>query len=157
MATTYALPSDFDVVSRRVNQRPSSFRHVVHLLPLGVGQLRFDEPFTQVNDDLEPGWHTTGSVYTRRGPRFARATRVDVELRAWSTRACELRIRPVSRRLPMWSKRRQRRYFDHAHHSADQLVRWLDAAVRRHDVTVALTRRRFADQRPVTGVLQHVR
>jgi hypothetical protein len=36
-------------------------------------------------------------------------------------------------------------------------VRWLDAAVRRHDVTMALTHRRFADQRPVTGVLQHVR
>src|SRR5262245_29144196 len=137
MATTYALPADFDVVSRRVNQRSSSFQHVLHLLPLGVGQLRFDAPFTAITDDVEPGWHTAGRLYGR-GMRFTRATRVDVELRAWSERACELRIRPASRRLPMWSKRRQRRYFDHAHHSADQLVRWLDAAVRRHDVTVAL-------------------
>ena len=131
MSTTYALPCDYDVVSRRVNQRSSSFRHVLHLLPLGIGQLRIDGPFTPTGDDIE--------------------------LRAWSQRATELRLRPVSRRLPAWSKRRQRRYFEHAHHSADQLVRWLDAAVRRHDVTVALTRRRFADQRPVTGVMQHVR
>jgi hypothetical protein len=156
MSTTYALPSDFDVVSRRVNQRSSSFQHVLHLLPLGVGQLRIDGPFTPIGDDVEPGWRAAGRLYCR-GLGFARSTRVDIELRAWSQRASELRLRPASRRLPTWSKRRQRRYFEHAHQSADQLVRWLDAAVRRHDVTVALTRRRFADQRPVTGVLQHVR
>ena len=156
MSTTYALPCDYDVVSRRVNQRSSSFRHVLHLLPLGIGQLRIDGPFTPTGDDIEPGWRTTGRLYCRE-LGFARATRVDIELRAWSQRATELRLRPVSRRLPAWSKRRQRRYFERAHHSADQLVRWLDAAVRRHDVTVALTRRRFADQRPVTGVMQHVR
>jgi hypothetical protein len=154
MATTYALPCDFDVVSRRVNQRSSSFQYVLHLLPLGVGQLRFDEPFAPISDDDEPGWHATGRVH---GSGLRRSTGVDIEVRAWSNRVSELRIRPISRRLPMWSKRRQRRYFEHAHHSADQLVRWLDAAVRRHDVTVALNRRRFADQRPVTGVLQHVR
>jgi hypothetical protein len=156
MATTHALPCDFDVVARRVNQRSSAFQHVLHLLPLGVGQLRIDELFAPLTDDVEPGWHVTGRMYGH-GFRLARYTAVDIELRAWSPRATELRIRPVSRRLPMWTKRRQRRYFEDAHHSADQLVRWLDAAVRRHDVTVALTRRRFADQRPATGVLQHVR
>ncbi len=155
MPTTYALPCDYDVVSRRVDQRPSSFQYVLHLLPLVVGGLHIDEAFVPIGDRVQPGWRARGRVHGHR-LRWVRSTRVDIELRAWSQHGGELRLRPVSRRLPMWTTRRQRHYFEHAHRSADQLARWLEAAVRRHDVTVALARRRFADQRPGTGVLQHV-
>jgi hypothetical protein len=81
------------------------------------------------------------------GRRLANYTRVEIEVSAWSSGASELRLRPVTCRAPSWGKRRQRRYFRIAHRSADEMVRWLDAAVRRRETTVVLEHRSVVDRR----------
>jgi hypothetical protein len=134
-----ALPYDYDVVSRRVNQRASSLSHVVRLLPRGVGQLRLDRPFAWTGGDNIPSWCARGRLYAE-GAAMTRYTRVQIELAAWSPEASELRIRPVTRRVPTWGRRRQRRYFRLAHSSVDDLVRVLDGAVRRHEALTTLER-----------------
>jgi hypothetical protein len=148
------LPYDYDVVSRRVNQRLPSLRHALHLLPLDIGQLRIDQPFT--GEDKFSCWSTTGRLYGH-GARLARYTRVTIELGAWSQHASELRLRPKTTRLAMWGPRRQGRYFRLAHDAADELVRSLDAAVRRYDATVTLSRRSIPDQRTAATPLQWIR
>jgi hypothetical protein len=134
-----ALPYDFDVVTRLVNQRASSLQQIVGRMPPGEGHLRFHRPFIAAIDAGCPSWHATGRLYGS-GLRLARYTRVNIELTAWSDHATELRVRPVTRRLPTWGKRRQRRYFQLAHRTADDLVRSLESAVHRHDALVSVGR-----------------
>ena len=138
------LPYDYDVVTRRINQPLSSLRNVVSDVPARIGALALDAPFAD-NRRRDTTWHTTGRLYGE-GTRLMRYTRVDVELIGWSEHSSELRVRPATRRVPVWGQRRQRRYFRLAHHVADDLAQWLDAAVRRHDAAAAL-RRSFRDRR----------
>ena len=58
---------------------------------------------------------------TPRAERRLGRFHVIVEVAEWSDEACELRVRPVSRRIGRWSSRRQRRYFGLAHAAADAL------------------------------------
>jgi hypothetical protein len=60
-----------------------------------------------------PGLHPT---------RFAR---VAVDLTPWSESTWELSVRPVSRQVGAWGRRRRRRYFTLAHRAADQLAQLL--------------------------------
>jgi hypothetical protein len=140
------LPADYEVVTRRLNRRSVLLGKVVSSVPYALGSLRFDEPFTAGGDTTCPRWYATGRLYGT-GPRLHKYTRVEVELSAWSKVACELRLRPMTRRVPCWGKRRQRRYFRNAHRSADEMVRWFDAAVRRKETTILLEQRSVVDRR----------
>ena len=145
MSLTHALPYDYDVVTRRVNQRAASLRNALLHMPLCVGSLSIDEPFAMSGDIAKPSWHARGRLYGR-GLRIARYTRVEIEVHAWSQFASELRLRPVTRRVVNWGKHRQRRYFRTAHYVADDLVRSIDNAARRRDAETMLRQRRFVDQ-----------
>ncbi len=145
MSLTHALPYDYDVVTRRVNQRAASLRNALLHLPFCVGSLYIDEPFAMSGDITKPSWHARGRLYGR-GLRIVRYTRVEIEVHAWSQFASELRLRPVTRRVVNWGSRRQRRYFRAAHYVADDLVRSIDNAARRRDAETMLNQRRFVDQ-----------
>ena len=129
MTDRQPFPPDYEVVTRRVNRRTSSLPRALDGLPLRVGSLCFDRPFVCRGDDAALVWRTTGLLYGR-GLRVAQYTVVVVEIDAWSQHASELRLRPMTRRLPTWGKRRQRRYFRAAHDTADEFVRLLDARSR---------------------------
>jgi len=145
MTGTRIVPYDYDVVIRRINRGAAALREVVDVVDSCCAHLRVDEPFTE-HAGYTPGWHTTGRLYGR-GFRFARYTRVHIELTAWATYATELRISPVTRGLPAWGKRRQQRYFDAARTAADAIVHALDLAVVQHQVA---TSRAFTVIPPVT-------
>ena len=145
MSLTHALPYDYDVVTRRVNQRAASLRNVLLHVPFCVGSLYIDEPFAMSGDLAKPSWHARGRLYGR-GLRIVRYTRVEIEVHAWSQYATELRLRPVSRRAVNWGKRRQCLYFRTAHSVADDLVRSIENAARRRDAETMLRQRRFVDQ-----------
>jgi hypothetical protein len=72
------------------------------------------------------------------GLHAARFARVDVDLSPWSDGTWELSVRPVSRQLSAWGRRRRNRYFTLAHLAADQLARLLvdpcDPRGDRHDL-----------------------
>ena len=112
MSLTHALPYDYDVVTRRVNQRAASLRNVLLHVPFCVGSLYIDEPFAMSGDLAKPSWHARGRLYGR-GLRIVRYTRVEIEVHAWSQYATELRLRPVTRRVVNWGKRRQCLVFPH--------------------------------------------
>jgi hypothetical protein len=141
-----ALPADYEVVTRRINRRSASLGKVVASVPDALGNLRFDEPFVASGDTTCRRWHTTGRLYGT-GLRIHNYTRVEIEMSAWSKGACELRLRPVTRRVPSWGKRRQRHYFRNAHRSADEMVGWLDGAARRQETTILLEHRSVVDRR----------
>jgi len=61
------------------------------------------------------------------GPRLARFTRIDIEVRAASCDSAEVRLLPRSRHIHRWAARRQRRYFQLAHAAADRLEQVLSA------------------------------
>ena len=52
-----------------------------------------------------------GPVVPAPGIRIVRFTRVNLEVTAWSEHTTEVRLRPVTRRIPNWGRQRQRRYF----------------------------------------------
>jgi len=141
------LPFGYDVVARRIDRSTAAIGRVIGVVPPRVGALRFDEPFTRRAADRTDGYHARARL-SHPGARLARSTRVDIKLTAWSAPVSELRLVPAKRRLARWGRRRQRRYFEQAHRTVDELARWLEAALRRDDVIVVLTRRSFADQRP---------
>jgi hypothetical protein len=145
MSLTHALPYDYDVVTRRVNQRAASLRNALLQVPLCLGSLVIVEPFAMSGDLMKPSWHTRGRLYGR-GLRIVRYTRVEIEVHAWSPFASELRLRPLTRRVVNWGSRRQRRYFRTAHYVADGLVRSIENAARRRDAETMLRERRFVDQ-----------
>ena len=145
MSLTHALPYDYDVVTRRVNQRAASLRNVLLHVPFCVGSLYIDEPFAMSGDLAKPSWHARGRLYGR-GLRIVRYTRVEIEVHAWSQYATELRLRPVSRRAVNWGKRRQCLDFRTADSVADDLVRSIENAARRRDAETMLRQRRFVDQ-----------
>ena len=145
MSLTHALPYDYDVVTRRVNQRAASLRNALLHQPFCVGSLYIDEPFAMSGDLAKPSWHARGRLYGR-GLRLVRYTRVEIEVHAWSQFATELRLRPVTRRVVNWGKRRQCLYFRAAHSVADDLVRSIENAARRRDAETMLRERRFVDQ-----------
>jgi hypothetical protein len=59
------------------------------------------------------------------GLHVARFARVAVDLSPWSDGTWELSVRPRSRQVPAWGRRRRHRYFTLAHAAADQLARLL--------------------------------
>jgi hypothetical protein len=140
------LPHDYDVVARRVNRRSALLANVAKQLPLVMGQLHLDGPLVSTGDRALPSWEAAGRLYGVRS-YLRKSTRVEIELSAWSPRSSELRLRPVTRRVASWGRRRQRRYFRFAHRSADEVARWLDAAVRRSEVTIVLEERSVASRR----------
>jgi hypothetical protein len=153
---TRALPHDYDVVARRINRQSALLANVAEQLPLVMGQLHLDRPLVSTGDRALPSWETTGRLHGVG--RFVRkSTRVEIELSAWSPRSSELRLRPATRRVASWGRRRQRRYFRFAHRSVDEVARWLDAAVRRSEVTIVLEERSVAVPRLGDGVWPLVR
>jgi hypothetical protein len=84
------------------------------------GRLTVSAPLRRTGGS-HPTWHGRGRLHGR-GPRIARSTPVELELRAWSATSVELRLRPTSRAPWRWGRRRARRYFDLAHLAADQLA-----------------------------------
>jgi hypothetical protein len=131
------LPYDFDVVTRRCNQRVSSVGPALASVPPVVGELCFTEAFRAFGDERFPGWRASGRLYGS-DLRLVRYTRVHIEVNGWSEQSCEVRVRPVTRRIANWGKRRRHRYYRLAHDAADELVRAIDLAVRRHVATIAL-------------------
>jgi hypothetical protein len=108
-------PFERHVVVRRIDQ-PLATLHVPEVDTFGP--LRLTGPFTRAVSITE-GWAAPGRI--GRVP-------VDVELDEWSDRVAELRIVPRSRHVDLWTKRRQRRYFDDAHRAATALACVLAAA-----------------------------
>jgi hypothetical protein len=141
MTAPHRLPYDFDVVSRRVNRSAASLPRTVEVSTAAGACLRFDGPFVAASRDVAV-WRTTGRVYSE-GRRVMRYTRVHVEISAWSHRATELRMRPMTRRIPNWGQRRQQRYFQTAHRMIDDLARALDAVIVRHDAIARQSERRL--------------
>jgi hypothetical protein len=119
--------ADADVVARRVRLAPSCAADVLDALPADVAALEFDAPFTAMGGATVPGWRTTGRIHM--GGFAGRSTKVDVECNGWSTDSIELRVRPVTRRVARWGRRRQRHYFELAHRSIDELVRCMTGLV----------------------------
>lgn len=112
----------FEVVARRVNLPPAVLQSLLDRAR--VDGLDLDGPFRVHDTWPEPSWRATGRL---RDPK----ARVVIDVEAWSDSACELRVRPVSRRVGAWSGRRQRRFFDAAHWAADDLLHaWTAAAPR---------------------------
>jgi hypothetical protein len=142
-----AVPPEYETVTRRINRSLSSLAQVVESVAATVRPLRVELPFATA-PGTPPVLRTTGRLYGR-GPRVARYTRVDVELSAWSHGATELRIRPVTRRVPAWSRRRQRRYFDVAHRTVDELARTLDRTALRNEIATGIYRRMHLATTPV--------
>jgi hypothetical protein len=126
MAAPRIVPYDFDVVTRRVHRSCSALERNFDVLGSANPDLGVDGPFARGSGPI-PVWHTTARLYGS-GLRIARYTRVHLEIAAWSERASELRIRPVTRRIGAWGVRRQRRYFARARDTIDDLSRSLDAA-----------------------------
>jgi hypothetical protein len=151
MTAPNRLPYDFDVVSRRVERSATSLPAIVDVSTAEGARLRFDGPFVAA-----PGgtavWSTTGRLYSE-GMWLVRYTRVHVEMTAWSHGATELRLRPVTRRVPNWGTRRQQRYFDTAHRTIDELAYALDAVIERHDAIARQSERRTRLVREGTAAL----
>jgi hypothetical protein len=141
MTAPRRLPYDFDVVSRRVNRSAMSLPDTVDVSAAEGSRLRFDGPFVATTRDLAV-WRTTGRLYGE-GARLMRYTRVRIEFATWSHRATEVRMRPITRRIPNWGTRRQERYFETAHRMIDELARALDAVIVRHDAIERQSERRL--------------
>jgi hypothetical protein len=60
--------------------------------------------------------------FTVAGRTVLPVARVEVEIVPWSSDACEVLVRPVSRTAPAWGQRRSRRFYLLAHGVAEQLV-----------------------------------
>jgi hypothetical protein len=123
------VPPEYDTVIRRIDRSWSALERLLTVVPPDAEQLQIDQPFTTACG-TPLLLRTTGRLYGR-GARILRYTRVHVEVMAWSRERTEVRLRPRSRRLPRWGARRQRRYFEIAHRTADELAEALDDAVAR--------------------------
>jgi len=132
-ATITPLPRNFDTVTRRLDRSLWSLQELLDVLP-GAERLQLETPF-EAHYSTPPVLCATGRLYGS-GFRMARSTRVVLELMAWSGGTTELRLRPLTRRVPNWSERRRRRYFDSAHDTMDELVRLLGGAARSHEVVL---------------------
>jgi hypothetical protein len=97
-----------------------------HIRLAGLGELRVD-PLPRPDP---PGsgtlWYGRG-LLVGSGPRLARVTRLDIEVRPATRDTVEVRLVPRSRHIHRWAARRQRRYFRLAHAAADQLKQVLSA------------------------------
>jgi hypothetical protein len=117
------------VVVRRINTSPSEVAQRIvwdgeppgRLALAGLGELRVEGQGRP--DPAEAGdvWQISSRL-VGTGPRIARFSRVDIEIRPASSHAVELRLRPRSRHIHRWATRRHRRYFRLAHAAADRLV-----------------------------------
>ena len=133
-------------VTRRIGTTPGALAHRLEGDPglqritlAGLGELRIDPPARSepagAADPWPAGappvglaepWHAGGRL-VGAGPRLARSTRIDIEVRAASCDSAEVRLLPRSRHIHRWAARRQRRYFQLAHAAADRLEQVLSA------------------------------
>ena len=127
------------VLQRRIN-RPS--REVLHAISNPAvfgsgavlssdadGALRLEEPFRRVARLAAPVWRANARLDRKHRRRLAA---IEIEISPWSAADTELLIRPRARNPQGWSRRRLRRYFAHAHRSADDLTHLLrDATYQR--------------------------
>jgi hypothetical protein len=116
------------VVIRRIDASPSEVAHRIvwdgeppaRLKLAELGELRLDRGGRADPSDADV-WHISSRL-VGAGPRIARFSRVDIEIRPSSSRAVELRLLPRSRHIHRWATTRHRRYFRLAHAAADRLA-----------------------------------
>jgi hypothetical protein len=116
------------VVVRRINTSPSEVAQRIvwegeppARVPLaGLGELRV-EGHGRPDPAAADVWQISSRL-VGTGPRIARFSRVDIEIRPASSHTVELRLLPRSRHIHRWATRRHRRYFRLAHAAADRLV-----------------------------------
>ena len=114
------------VLQRRIN-RPFSVlsRTIANPAIFGANcavssSLRLDSSFRCVEAYPTPVFRADASLLSERGKPMAR---VEVELSPWSaTTDTELVVRPAAAHPERWTATRARRYFAHAHESADSLT-----------------------------------
>ena len=117
------------VVVRRINTSPSELAQRIvwegeppaRLALEGLGELRTDGQGRPEPAHAGDVWQISSRL-VGSGPRLARFSRVDIEIRPASSHAVELRLLPRSRHIHRWATRRHRRYFRLAHAAADRLV-----------------------------------
>jgi hypothetical protein len=120
------------VLQRRINQPFDTVSHTI-ANPAIFGadcviatSLRLDSAFRCVNAYPSAVFRADASLLSERGRPVAR---VEVELSPWApTTDTELVIRPAASHPERWTGSRARRYFVHAHQSADGLTALLLAA-----------------------------
>jgi hypothetical protein len=126
-----------DVVARRID---SPLSHVASVLSDGLARgghgelllpngwaLRFDGPFVAAWCGVLDGWRAEACLISTRS-RCAPSYRVIIEIAPWSDHTSELTILlRYSRATQRWGRRRLDRYFEVAHHCADDLVEALSS------------------------------
>jgi hypothetical protein len=125
---------EYEVVTRRI---PLSRDELAGVVVDGAGCWRFDALGAAPLD----GWEAHGVLPVG----WARAAPMTIAIEPWSSAACELRLRPRTRRFAAWGRRRQRAWFRVAHRAADDLVHALVVAARRRDTQRWLTTRTFVE------------
>jgi len=130
--------SEIEVVSRRVNLPPGQVRELllhVKALPAGVSFEIDGLVVWRLDVEFAPdGWAgksvcATGRLL-RRKRHLERSCRIELEAVARTTQCCELSVRPASRHIERWTRRKRRRYFELAHCCADDIVRRIYEAAR---------------------------
>ncbi len=130
--------SELEVVSRRVNLPPRPVQELLFdatVFPAGatfdIGGFeawRLDGAF--LPDECSGESACAKARLVRREHRLERTYRIELEIGVWTTRLCELRVRPATHHIEGWTGRKQRRYFALAHLCADDIVRRIGAAAR---------------------------
>jgi hypothetical protein len=105
----------FDVVSHTI-ANPAIFGADCVVSSSPQGAIRLESAFRGAG----PAFRADATLLNARGKRVAG---VEVEVSAWSAAAdTELLIRPIAKHPERWTGPRARRYFAHAHQSADGLT-----------------------------------
>jgi hypothetical protein len=130
--------SELEVVSRRVSLPPRRVQELlfdVTVFPAGatfdidgLEAWRLDSAFFP--DEWSGESACAKARLLRRERHLERTCRIELEIGAWTTQLCELRVRPAAHHIERWTGRRQRRYFALAHLCADDIVRRIGAAAR---------------------------
>jgi hypothetical protein len=115
-------------VTRRIGATVAAVAHRIECdeglqaVRLGnLGELRVDQHQIWADPSCAASvWHASGRLIGA-GARLARFTRIDIEVRAASSRTAELRLVPRSQHIHRWAARRHRRYFRLAHAAGDHL------------------------------------
>jgi hypothetical protein len=119
-------------VTRRIGSPVAAVAHRIEgdlglqAVRLGsLGELRMDHHQIWADPSCASTvWRASGRLIGA-GPRLARFTRIDIEVRAASSGTAELRLVPRSRHIHRWAARRHRRYFRLAHAAGDHLKQLL--------------------------------
>ena len=118
------------VLQRRINRPFEALAHTIAnpaifgadcvISSSSEGAIRLDGAFRGVSTSPSSVLRANASLLSERGRRVGR---VEVELSPWTaTTDTELLIRPTAAHPERWTGPRARRYFAHAHRSADGLT-----------------------------------